>query len=274
MSQVVDTTRTYYDSTDADQFYFHIWGGEDIHIGLYEEGETDTRAASRRTVKAMADQLSHLPAGSRILDIGSGYGGSGRYLIKEHGFEVTSLNLSEVQNERNRAANVKEGVADKHEVVAGNFEEIPFADETFDAVWSQDAILHSGDRFRVFQEVDRVLKPGGGFIFTDPMQKHNADPEALAPVLQRIHLASMGSFETYDEYRNKLGWEEVSVDDLTPQLVQHYTAVRANLKERRGTLAGEVSEAYIDNMIQGLSHWIVAGGARLLAWGILHYRKA
>ena len=28
------TAATYYNSDDADQFYAHVWGGEDIHIGL------------------------------------------------------------------------------------------------------------------------------------------------------------------------------------------------------------------------------------------------
>src|SRR5690606_36140771 len=35
-SEVVQTARDYYNSDDADNFYFHVWGGEDIHIGLYE----------------------------------------------------------------------------------------------------------------------------------------------------------------------------------------------------------------------------------------------
>ena len=31
----VDIARDYYNSDDADHFYFHVWGGEDIHVGLY-----------------------------------------------------------------------------------------------------------------------------------------------------------------------------------------------------------------------------------------------
>ncbi|MGJ3262351.1 MAG: class I SAM-dependent methyltransferase, partial [Salinarimonas sp.] len=30
-------TEDYYDSPEADNFYFNIWGGEDIHVGMYEE---------------------------------------------------------------------------------------------------------------------------------------------------------------------------------------------------------------------------------------------
>jgi sarcosine/dimethylglycine N-methyltransferase len=30
----ISTTSEYYDSKDADTFYYEVWGGEDIHIGL------------------------------------------------------------------------------------------------------------------------------------------------------------------------------------------------------------------------------------------------
>ncbi|MGA0327122.1 MAG: SAM-dependent methyltransferase, partial [Limisphaerales bacterium] len=137
MSELSDITENYYDSDDADRFYYHIWGGEDIHIGLYEEGESDIRLASRRTVEAMATKLKHWPGGTRLLDIGAGYGGSGRYLIKEHRFDVTSLNLSKIQNQRNREFNQLQGLCSQHVVVDGNFESLPFREATFDLVWSQ-----------------------------------------------------------------------------------------------------------------------------------------
>ena len=34
-STSADTAADYYNSRDADQFYALVWGGEDIHIGLY-----------------------------------------------------------------------------------------------------------------------------------------------------------------------------------------------------------------------------------------------
>ena len=50
----VDTARDYYDSEDADNFYATIWGGEDIHIGLYEETK-NIKEAGRRIVERMAE---------------------------------------------------------------------------------------------------------------------------------------------------------------------------------------------------------------------------
>ncbi len=88
-SEVVSTARDYYNSEDADNFYFHIWGGEDIHIGLYEHEDEEIATASRRTVEYMARQVPGLNAESRVLDLGAGYGGAARYLART--FEFMSL---------------------------------------------------------------------------------------------------------------------------------------------------------------------------------------
>src|SRR5699024_6611413 len=116
---------------------------------------------------------------SHVLDIGAGFGGSARYLARTYGCRVSCLNLSEVENERNRRMNEEQGLSDLIDVVDGSFEDLPYEDNHFDVVWSQDAMLHSGDRVRVLEEVDRVLKPRGDFVFTDPMAADNCDRAAL-----------------------------------------------------------------------------------------------
>ncbi len=269
----VDRAAAYYDSPDADEFYFRVWGGEDIHIGLYHAPTDTIREAGRRTVERMVLQLAGLPANSRILDIGSGYGGSARHIAKECGLLVTCLNLSTVQNERNRAMNQEAGLGQLIEVVDGNFEALPFADASFDAVWSQDAILHSADRPLVLREVDRVLTPGGRFVFTDPMQADHANPENLRPVLDRIHLDSLGSFAFYREQAEKLGWTERAIDDLSGHLTEHYTRVKNELTQRDAELDAFCSSEYRERMKLGLQHWIDAGQRGDLAWGILHFEK-
>jgi sarcosine/dimethylglycine N-methyltransferase len=121
--------------------------------------------------------------------------------------------------------------------------------------------------------VDRVLKAGGEFIFTDPMQADDCPAGVLQPVLNRIHLDSLGSLDFYRQQARRLGWEELGVVDLTPQLVTHYTRVRQELAKRREALTGKVSDEYMDRMIQGLGYWVDAGDNNYLSWGILHFYK-
>ena len=272
-SQAVKTAQDYYNSDDADNFYFHIWGGQDIHIGSYDGADEDIATASGRTVSNMAGRLHAVDAETRVIDIGAGYGGAARWLAHTYLCHVSCLNLSEAQNARNRVLTDAEGLTDLIDVIDGSFEEIPFPDGQFDIAWSQDAILHSGQRGKVLAEVDRVLKPGGEFIFTDPMQADDCPDGVLQPVLDRIHLQTLGSFAFYREQARQLGWEEVGITDLTPQLVTHYVRVRQELAQRREDLSGKVSDTYIDRMIAGLGHWIDAGDSGYLAWGILHFRK-
>lgn len=273
-SDVVQTARDYYNSEDADNFYTHIWGGEDIHIGVYTAPNEDIATASRRTVETIADQLGSVSADSRLLDIGSGYGGAARYLAKKFGCTVTALNLSETENEKNRALSEEAGLSDQISVVDGSFEEIPAEDKSFDVVWSQDAILHSGWRDRVVSEVARVLKPGGQFIFTDIMQADDVDPKNLQAVYDRIHLSNLGSLAFYKKCASLNGLNEIGFDDHTPQLVTHYTRVHEELSAQRNTLKGKVSDGYIDRMLVGLNAWVEAGKAGDLVWGILHFKKA
>ena len=191
-SSAVHTARDYYNSEDADNFYYNVWGGNDIHIGLYKTPDEDIDAASKRTVERMAAKVQITPE-TRVLDIGAGYGGAARHLARTYGCKVSCLNLSEVENERNREFNRAEGLDHLIEVKDGSFEDIPYQDNAFDLVWSQDAILHSGDRQRVLEEVTRVLTGKGDFVFTDPMAADHAKKEDLGPILERINLDSMGS---------------------------------------------------------------------------------
>lgn len=270
----VKTAEDYYDSADADAFYAAVWGGEDIHVGLYDHDGEDIAAASARTVRTMAAQLKTLGPRSRVLDLGAGYGGAARHLAAEYGAHVTCLNLSEAENERNRRLTAEAGLGDRIEIVHGAFEDIPYPDASFDIIWSQDAILHSGDRGRVLDQAVRVLKPGGEFIFTDPMQADDVDdPELLAPIYARIHLPNLASIRFYREALKARGLEEVSVQRLTGQLGTHYARVREELGAKREALRDRISPEYAERMLKGLKHWVDGAKAGQLSWGILHFAK-
>lgn len=272
-SEVTRIARDYYDSSDADEFYFRVWGGEDIHVGIYQSDDEDIRQASRRTVERMAEHIPALGDSVRMLDCGAGYGGAARHLAATHGCQVDCLNLSKVQNERNRQITEAAGLSGKIRVFDGAFESLPFEDDSYDVVWSQDSFLHSGDKPLVLKEVARVLKPGGRLVFTDPMQADDCPDGVLGAVLARIHLDAMGSFALYRQLAQNVGLREVKVEPMTEQLVTHYGRVQTELTARRPELAGYVSAAYIDRMIQGLQHWVDAGRKGHLAWGIMHFES-
>lgn len=272
-SSAVETARDYYNSDDADTFYHTVWGGEDIHVGLYETPGEPIFDASRRTVERMAERIPELDGDSRVLDIGAGYGGAARSLAQRYGCRVVALNLSEKENDRARQMNRQQGLDELIEVIDGSFEDLPFDDRRFDVVWSQDAILHSGNRRRVLEEVARVLVPGGHFLFTDPMQADDCPAGVLQPILERIHLATLGSPEFYRRTLTELDLEEVSFDIHSDMLAVHYSRVHDELTRCEEKLVEHVSRDYIERMKHGLQHWIDGGRNGHLIWGIFLFRK-
>jgi sarcosine/dimethylglycine N-methyltransferase len=271
-SEAVERAEAYYDSSEADAFYQTIWGGQDIHIGLYRDDVEPIADASRRTVDTMAARLAGVDETSRILDIGAGYGGSARFLADRFGCRVICLNLSETQNALNRTLTAEVGLTDQVSVVYGDFENIPEPDNSFDFVWSQDAILHSGNRTRVLDEVRRVLVDDGQFIFTDPMQSETCPDGVLQPILDRIQLSTLGSFGFYRTELGARDFEESGTEDLTNQLRMHYWRVGQALKDRYDEAVTLSGQTYVDNMIKGLQHWVDGADRGYLAWGIMDYR--
>src|SRR5690625_1067715 len=262
----------YYDSDDADGFYSLIWGGEDIHVGCYEDTR-DIAAASAATVDRMMAQLGNLDDGAAVLDLGAGYGGAARRLAGTHDCTVTCLNISDAQNDTNRYKNRRAGLQGRIRVRHGSFEQIPEPDNSYDVVWSQDAILHAANRRKVLEEAFRVLKPGGEMIFTDPMQADDVPDGVLQPVYDRLNLADLASMRFYREAALAVGFEVVEQTDIVHNLRIHYDRVREELETRRVELEEKSSADYLDKMLLGLKEWVDAADNGYLAWGIQRFRK-
>ncbi len=271
-ASVREEAEAYYDSDDADTFYSLIWGGEDIHVGCYENTR-DIAQASIETIDRMAAQLTKLDSDVKVLDLGAGYGGSARRLVSKRGCSVTCLNISETQNDANRNKNNHSGFQQKIRVVHGSFDDIPEPNDSYDVVWSQDAFLHAPDRRKVLTEAFRVLKPGGELVFTDPMQADDVPDDVLQPVYDRLQLPDLASMRFYRETALALGFEVVDQLDLINNLRTHYDRVREELQTRRSELEQKSSAEYLDKMLVGLGNWVNAADKGYLAWGIQHFRK-
>lgn len=98
--------------------------------------------------------LRHLPAGSKLLDLGCGGGRDSAY-FSSLGFEVTAVDGSEELCKRVREAYGIDALCVK-------FEDISFASE-FDAVWACASLLHvkKADMPMVMEKVSAALKQGG-----------------------------------------------------------------------------------------------------------------
>ena len=121
------------------------------------------------------------------------------------------------------------------------------------------------------KEVARVLKPGGRFTFTDPMQADDCLDGVLQPILDRIHLGSLGSPGFYRRAAGEAGLKEADFEDHAGQLPTHYARVLEETEKHEEELLKHVDEGYVRRMKKGLRHWVDGGRSGYLAWGIFRF---
>ncbi len=112
-------------------------------------------------------ELSQIRAEDRVLDIGAGLAGSARLLASALGCRVDCLELSPDYCAGAVLLNRLTGLDDRIEVHKGSALNLPFPDDSFNAVWMQNVGMNIADKQKLYAEVFRVLKPDGRFAFQE-----------------------------------------------------------------------------------------------------------
>lgn len=267
-------TRRYYDSADVDAFYDSVWGGEDIHIGIYTDPHEDIATASRRTIGHTADKAAELfGPQSNVLDLGSGYGGSARALATRFGCRVAALDLSEQHNRRHRLTNSKHGLDNLIDVTTGTLDELPYPADHFDVVWSLEVLCHAPDRRRALREAMRVLRPGGALLFSDIMAAEDAPAGALQPAIRRLGVPDLATTAFYRAQLSALGFPHTDFEDRSADIATHYARLDEEVRRRAGELRDLISPAYLDGLLANLPLWKDLTRQGLVRWGLFDARK-
>jgi SAM-dependent methyltransferase len=131
-----------------------------------------------------ADIAASAPGGAQVLEVGCGPGHLALRLARDHGLDVTGLDLDPAMIERARANSERSGVdADPQPAfVVGDVASLPFPDGSFDLVVSTLSLHHWADPAAGLAEIGRVLRPSGRALVWDlrpgivPMHRDVPDP--------------------------------------------------------------------------------------------------
>lgn len=271
--EAIQKSTDYYNSSDTDTYYRKIWGGESIHVGIFDEPGIGIREAARRAVTYIAGRLDTLSSDSTVIDLGAGFGGPIRQLVTDYSCSGIALNASALELEAMAKTNAAKGLAGKITPLEGNYEDIPMEDAQVDIAWSQEAFLHCGDRAQLMREVFRILKPGGEFVFADPMATPSAPAEVLQPMLERANLVSFGTVEGYLADAKAAGFIDRGYEDRTEDFLTNYRTIVAETRGRHDELKQEISEAFLEKIGNGMQYWVDGGEAGHMVWGSFHFVK-
>jgi SAM-dependent methyltransferase len=144
-----------------------------------ERGLEHRRSLRSRSPKRLEQLLAAAGTapkpGGTVLDLGCGSGEATRALWARGAGTVLGLDISLVELALARVLLAEDGVA--AHLVAGVAEALPFADVSFDFIYSPDVIEHVSDQYAYFTEARRALKPGGELVLNSPNRFSVVNPE-------------------------------------------------------------------------------------------------
>jgi len=106
-------------------------------------------------------KLCHISKGKYVLDVGCGVGVTPVFIAKRYGCRMVGVDISERMVERSKERAKRERLTDRVEFRVADAQNLPFDDNSFDAVITESVTAFPEDKQKAVNEYVRVTKPGG-----------------------------------------------------------------------------------------------------------------
>lgn len=271
----------FYDASSG--LWEQVWG-EHMHHGYY--GPTGSEKKNRRQAQIdLIEQLlswGEVKQAKNIVDVGCGIGGSSLELAQRFGATVQGITLSPVQATRARERAKAAGLEAMVEFQVADALDMPFADNSFDLVWSLESGEHFPDKRRFLAESYRVLKPGGTFLMATwchrpimpATRELTADErEHLEKIYQVYCLPYVISLPEYEAIARELSFSQIRTDDWSDAVAPFWDIVIDSAFEPQA-LIGLLGSGW-GTVQAALSLGLMSRGYRrgLIRFGVLYAQK-
>lgn len=185
-----------------------------------------------REVTAELAQKTTLQPGMRVLDVGCGIGGPARFLAGEFGCHVTGIDLTP---EYTRTAGLLSRLTSQEEqtnFIVADALQLPFEKESFDRVWTQHVQMNIADKKKFYQEIHRVLKPGGQFIYYDIFSANDEPIHFPVPWAGHSSLSHLITTADLKQLLNDTGFSFIERVDQTVAGIQFLEKLRARIQQQ------------------------------------------
>jgi arsenite methyltransferase len=158
--------------------------------------------------------VAELREGETVLDLGSGGGIDVLLSARRVGSTGQAYGLDMTDEMLDLARrNAAEAGAENVEFLKGYIEDVPLPDASVDVIISNCVINLSADKHAVFEEMRRVLRPGGRIGISDVVASDDLSPSARAERGSLVGcIAGALSFDEYRAGLERAGFGDVEID--------------------------------------------------------------
>jgi geranyl diphosphate 2-C-methyltransferase len=248
-----------------DGLYHHHYG-----IGDYDHSVLDAPANRREELilrelhrmetsetGLILDALGDVAPTARVLDAGSGRGGTSFMIADRFGCRVDGVNYCGHHLEFTQRLVRERGNADRVAFHFANMVDTPFADGSFDHVVSNETTM-CVDIDKAFAEFARLLRPGGRYVAVTWCRNDAVDPRSEASRrIDEHYLCAMHRRSTY--------FEALSANGLVPYHVERHTEDAIpywELRDRSALRTG-VEEPFLRGYREGSIDYLVIASERV-----------
>ena len=257
------------------QTYLDFWDSEGVlHTGYFAGmDDDDYRAAAQRTSDVLASDAG-IDASSYVLDVGCGCGNFLIDLAERLGCRGEGLDLS-----LERINFARRQLRDDRASLPVNFSHgsataMPYEDNTFSHVVSQDALFLVPDKAKTQSEVLRVLRPGGIFAFSDFLQpRPDISERGRIHVYDRVRWNDGYSYLGYQQALQDAGFELVLARNLLTQIRQTYRVIGRMATARAAVSTDQAARDWILAFAESCGEIELAIDRGEFGWGMFLARK-
>jgi len=224
----------FYDASSG--VWERVWG-EHMHHGYYGPSGGEIKDHQQAQVDMVDETLGWAGVDTppaHVLDVGCGIGGSSRHIARKYGGTGVGITLSPKQVERANALSAAQDLGDRLSFQVADALDMPFADDTFDLVWSMESGEHMPDKRQFVSELARVCKPGGRIIIVawchrdlEPKEEslNRSEEKLLRTINRAYYLPRWCSAADYRRLAADFGLVDVRSDDWTESVQRFWPAV-------------------------------------------------
>jgi SAM-dependent methyltransferase len=169
-------------------------------------------------------------ADEHVLDIGCGIGGPARYIAYAHGCRVTGIDLTPEFIAAAEQLNSVTKLSERVGVQCGSATDLPFAEATFDAAYSQNVVMNIEDKAAFYREAWRVLRPGGRLALSNLALGPAGPPLYPVPWAERAETSFLTTPAESRALIEATGFEIASFAETTETMLVFYVAQRERIQ--------------------------------------------